>query len=351
MARLKGPALRWWHRLRTTGALLLPALLLSTTDGYASEAGIVTLQVENDVVSGSDRNYTNGLLLSYLSPATTAEHISQRIARRLPFLDPDHGLRFGLGLGHNIFTPEDKDARALVRDDRPYAAWLYFSFSLLSYQERNARPGALGDVDFMQTLALDLGVIGPAALGEEIQNNWHTLIGVEHANGWDNQLENEPGVNLTYQRRWRLWFCCGEGGFIDADAMPSFGGALGNVMTYASAGLSLRFGHGLRHDFGPPRIRPSLPGYGHFDPGQFSWYVFAGVEGRAVAQNIFLDGNSFRDSHSVDKRHMVGDAQVGLALTLGNFRISYTHVFGTPEAEGLAPHQFGALSASWRVRF
>lgn len=331
---------------------LLPAPVLAVgVDAYAAEAGIITLQVENDVVSGTDRNYTNGLLLSYLSPPTTAEHISQRIARRIPFLDEDNKLRFGVGLGHNIFTPDNKDATALVSDDRPYAAWLYLSLSLLSYQERTSRPGELGNVDFMQTLALDLGVIGPAALGEQIQNNWHTLIGVEHANGWDNQLENEPGVNLTYQRKWRVWFCCGEGGGLDADVMPSFGGAVGNVMTYGSVGLSLRVGQGLRHDFGPPQIRPSLPGYGHFEPGPFSWYIFAGVEGRAVGRNIFLDGNTFTDSHSVEKRPFVGEGQVGLALTFGSFRLSYTQIFGTPEAEGLTPHKFGAISVSWRVNF
>src|SRR3546814_11015068 len=29
--------------------------------------------------------------------------------------------------------------------------------------------------------------------------------------------------------------------------------------------------------------------------------LFAGVEGRAVLRNIFLDGNTFADSHSVDE--------------------------------------------------
>ena len=341
-----------WQGLGIATALALSLSLSPLAGGaYGADAGIVTMQVENDVVSGNDRNYTNGLLLSYLSPPTPADHLSQRIARRVPFLDPDDKLRFGIGLGHNIFTPDDKQSRALVVDDRPYAAWLYLSFSLLSYQEREPRAGALGDVDVIQTLALDVGVIGPAALGEEIQNNWHTLIGVEEAKGWDNQLENEPGLNLTYQRRWRLWFCCGEDGGIDADVMPNFGGALGNVMTYASTGLSVRLGQGLRRDFGPPQIRPSLPGYGHFNAGEFSWYIFAGFEGRAVARNIFLDGNTFRDSHSVDKRYFVGDAQVGLSLAFGNFRASYTQIFGTPEAKGLAPTQFGAVSISWHVDF
>lgn len=65
----------------------------------------------------------------------------------------------------------------------------------------------------------------------------------------------------------------------------------------------LRLGQRLPLDYGPPRIQPSLPGSGFFVPPQdrFGWYLFAGVEGRAVARNIFLDGNTFRDSRSVDK--------------------------------------------------
>src|SRR3989304_3953862 len=38
--------------------------------------------------------------------------------------------RIGFAIGHNIYTPEDTDARALVVDDRPYAGWLYGAVSL-----------------------------------------------------------------------------------------------------------------------------------------------------------------------------------------------------------------------------
>ena len=55
----------------------------------------------------------------------------------------------------------------------------------------------------LDTLQLDLGVIGPAAGGEFVQNNFHRLIGVAPANGWANQLHNEPTLGLTFERRWR----------------------------------------------------------------------------------------------------------------------------------------------------
>jgi hypothetical protein len=95
-------------------------------------------------------------------------------------------------------------------------------------------------------------------------------------------------------------------------------------------------GFGLpREDFGPPRIRPSVPGSDFFarDPA-FNWYLFAGGEGRAVARNIFLDGNTFRDSHSIDKNEFIAEFQSGLAASYGRTRLVFTTVLRSPEVEG-----------------
>ena len=79
----------------------------------------------------------------------------------------------------------------------------------------------------------------------------------------------------------------------------------------------------------------------------FGWYLFAGVEGRAIAHNIFLDGNTFRDSRSVDKKPFVADLQVGVALTWRTARLSYAHVLRTREYDHQPdPEDFGALTLS-----
>jgi lipid A 3-O-deacylase len=135
------------------------------------------------------------------------------------------------------------------------------------------------------------------------------------------------------------------------DATPDVGLALGNVYTHGQLGLTVRVGRDLPADYGPPRIRPSLPGSDYFRPdARFGWYLFAGVTGRAVARNIFLDGNTLADSPSVDKRHFVGDFQMGFAITFPSVRIAYTHILRTREFEHQAEaDQFGSLSVS--VRF
>ena len=164
----------------------------------------------------------------------------------------------------------------------------------------------------LDTLQLDLGLIGPAAGGEFVQNNFHRLIGVPTANGWANQLHNEPTIGLTFERRWRTNHgVVFEDPKLEYDVVPRLGVALGNVATYASVGGTIRIGKDLRNDFGPARARPALPGSEGFIGEGFGWYFFVGAGGEAVARNIFLDGNTDGNSLRVWHRPFVGEAQAG----------------------------------------
>lgn len=78
-----------------------------------------------------------------------------------------------------------------------------------------------------------------------------------------------------------------------------------------------------------------------------AWYAFADVQGRGVAHDIFLDGNTFASSQSVDKRLFVGDAQLGIAFIYEGVRLAVTQIFRTREFDGQRqPDRFGAISLS-----
>ena len=164
------------------------------------------------------------------------------------------------------------------------------------------------------------------------------------------QLENEPALLLTVEQRWLVTSQQFAGQRIDA--APHVGMALGNVFTHAAAGVTFRFGEPPQFDYGPPRIQPSTPGSGYFENSGdevFSWYVFAGIEGRTVARNIFLDGNTFEDSPSVDKNIFVADLSGGIVFTVGDLRLAYTHVIRSQEFDGQSgPSVFGGFSVGYR---
>ena len=202
----------------------------------------------------------------------------------------------------------------------------------------------------LDSLELNVGVVGPASFAKETQSFVHDLVGSPKPAGWRHQLHNELGVMLIYDRQWQAQYLSEVWG-MGVDLTPHVGGTLGNVLTSLSCGTTLRFGRDLPSDYGPPSIRPSLPGSGFFRPTQnFGWYLFAGVEGRYVAHSIFLDGNTFRNSHSVDREPWVGNVQVGLVLTWGEVRLSFTNIFRSNEfAEQKTSTEFGSISLSLRL--
>jgi hypothetical protein len=302
----------------------------------APRPGILSLVVENDLFYDTDRSYTSGIALIWVPTGGAAPDWALRIAHWLPWFPEEGHVRHGYTLGQNMYTPRDITLADPPLDDRPYAGWLYLTIGLGI--ERGRR---------LDQLALTLGVVGPASRAEQTQKFIHEIVNSPEPQGWDTQLGNELGILLTYQRNWRALATTTLLG-LEIDLTPHFGGALGNVYTYANGGMTLRFGKNLALDYGPPRIQPSIPGSRFFiPPANFAWYLFGGFEGRAVARNIFLDGNTFEDSRSVDKEPLVGDLQWGLVLTWRDVRLGYTHVVRTREFKTQLEHDtFGAFSIS-----
>lgn len=330
----------------------------------ADDEATYNIQVENDLfASGADRHYTNGIRLSYLTKAKPCGPDSQCLSGILkdltafiPSFRDGESYRVSYSLGQNMYTPADISVAELQPNDRPYAGWLYGG---LGFVTRNTFGNGHGhSADRIDNLELNVGVIGPLSGAEFAQKNWHKLFNFRRPRGWDNQLKNEPGIVLQYERIWQFRKSPAFAPRLDVELAPSVGAAAGNVFTHAAAGLRARLGIDLPEDYGPPRIRPSLPGSDYFVPKErhLGFYAFAGVEGRAVLRNIFLDGNTFRKSHSVDKKNFVGDITLGAAIITPRYgflppsRISYTYIFRSKEFAGQTLNdKFGSINLSFNL--
>src|SRR5688572_3049867 len=86
-----------------------PDASLSTT--RARSAPVFTLYFENDIFSGTDEHYTNGVKLSWLSSDLGGWGQTgwrQRFVEMLPFVNRPEGQKnFGLAFGQNIYTPRN----------------------------------------------------------------------------------------------------------------------------------------------------------------------------------------------------------------------------------------------------
>jgi lipid A 3-O-deacylase len=332
----------------TCSALLLYSLSVAQTDP-AQKNQTLFLYFENDIFNGTDQHYTNALRLTWLSQDLTEYDEDTRLPRwglplirKLPLINrPGFQRNIGLSLGQNIYTPENISRRDLIRDDRPYAGWTYLT---LTFHVKN--------VAQMDVFEVTLGIVGPSSLAEETQRTVHRWVESKEPKGWDHQLRNEPGLTIGWQRNWRL-FSAGMGGGFGFDFIPHIGGVAGNVATFANIGGELRIGYNLPLDFGTSFIRSKSGIEAPVDKTDprlrsrenFGIHLFADVDGRAVARNIFLDGNTWKESHRVHRKQLVADMAGGIAILYKRMKLSYAHVYRTKEFDGQDKAQsFGSIT-------
>jgi hypothetical protein len=355
------------HRPDKRRRLFAAAIVSAMTSLHAAPASgdgwAIGVHFENDLFADTDQQYTNGIKLTAVSPDLSSRFADREDLPRwlrdliplsaVPFSEGDGVARtFAFSLGQNMYTPQDTARSTVVLDDRPYAGWLYVA---ATFQTRER--------DRQDTLELQAGLIGPYSLAEQTQELVHRARGLAIPKGWDNQLRTEPGLVLAYERVWRVPLGPRGPGW-GTELLNRAGGALGNVATYASAGVQLRAGWNLPSDFGYSVIRPggvtqvgSLP-----DPSPqgesdalhalrergFTAYAFVGAEGRLVARDIFLDGNTFRDSHEVDNKPFVADLMAGVTVGYRGLKLSLARVLRTREFRGQPrDHRFGSITLSY----
>lgn len=297
----------------------------------APEGSEFQLFIENDFLAGTDRYYTNGLKVGFGVPIEAVKKFLDVPSRWIldRFSNEKAQLNYGLFLGQSMYTPRSITVREPQPFDRPWAAWLYLG-GVVQRVEGNR----------LDTVEIDVGAVGPAALGKEVQTRWHELVGAPRPLGWHNQIPNEPAFLVTYLHKQKHDF-----GTDYVEWIPHVGATLGTVMTLARAGGTVRAGRNMT-GFGPNSIEPGgtllQNTRRQHEKGarkDLEWYGFLGADFRLVGRNIFLDGTLLRDSPGVDSRDFVYDWTAGLSARYREVRVSLTRLrrseeFTTPLGGG-----------------
>lgn len=303
---------------------------------------VITFVFENDLFSNSDRQYTNGLRFESMGSAHEPFEFISTAAEIFPFAGnwTNAKYRRGWSLSHLIFTASDISLENPPEDDHPYAGYLAASLFSTAITE-----------DSENTLSLEIGLVGPSAQGEFVQRHWHNDVlsdAVDPA-GWATQLHDELVFAVAVQRlRRRDWLSSDRW---NADVYTHAGATLGTLRTDLSGGLFARWSLAAPPAgvAAPPRIRPAVSA-SSFATRIDGWnaYVFGGLAGNWVGRDIFLDGNTFRASRSVDKHDMVWSAQAGVAVQWRFVRVTYTHIVRSDQfATQREQHRFGSFSVSF----
>lgn len=300
----------------------------------------VTVYWENDSSilkrnNQQDRHYTNGIAVTFSHQPDWVQDFTD-VAR---FGETFDRTAAGYILGQLIFTPESISTTRLLRKDRPYAGYLYGGVYVQRANDHT--------FDHAQ---LDIGVVGPASQADHIQKDIHDWRDLDEPKGWNNQLDNEITAQIYLRRKWRL----------DLDPLqlpdvqlsqqliPQVELAVGSVYRHVSAGATWRIGHNLPDDFGPGRLGDVASATGGPSKGRGA-YGFLRLAGRAVEHDLFLEGNSYKESHGVDAETLVGEIQVGVSafyhVNGWNIQANYSQTFISEQFDGQdGSDSFGALT-------
>ncbi len=174
--------------IRMFGCAILSGFLLISSMGIcqgSKSKTIVELTVDNDIVFLIDRYYSSGIELSLYSDWIKKSPID--------ILLIPHGkneiVYYSLSIKHRMFTPERTLTPKVIYDDHPYSTYFLMGNQKTSYNL---------DSRIKITSRLELGVIGPVAGGETIQNKLHDNIPIaQHSEGWHNQVKNDLCIQYS----------------------------------------------------------------------------------------------------------------------------------------------------------
>jgi len=343
-------------RLQLSFFLLLVLSFPAFAQETASSAGQPTARRrpwqfywENDIgvlTKGTDEYYTNGLRLSIGSMAAWPSTFRDKYCgsrfnpcRRMITETGDPRAFAAYAFTHQFWTPQDKQEPRPQPLDRPWAGYMYGSVNVVVEDDTGEKEQHVAE--------LQVGILGQGAGARMVQTEWHKLIGSRKPLGWQNQLKNEPVINLIYaqNRRYR------RGNSTNADLIVTPGAVLGTLMTYPSAAVTARLG---RHITGFPAM-PIAPAAVGTTRERSSWefYFHAGAEGRLVLHNALLDGGFFGDGPSVDRRIGVYDLRGGFSVRfLSNWRVTGTIIrrseeFTPPPGRAKGAHVYNSLVVAY----
>lgn len=331
------------HPINPSKLLCLVACVSTTLPGV-SRADLLNIAWDNDLLTGVDQGYTNGLMISYLTDsAQDQESRSSGIVRKtrntLDFLPgvstKGHQQALAFSLRQLMVTPSDISITPPETDDLPYGGYLSTSATLWSW-----------DSDTITGYGAHLGVIGPESGAEASQKLVHKLTGSEKPRGWDYQLGTDIVGGLQGAHARKL-IDTGSPDGLQQEVSVVGSATLSSFRTSFQIGTVWRTGHNLPLNFIPDYASSSstigLPGA--LDSNGPGWSVFIGLGLEAVPYS-YLDKNS--SPYRFEESLLQGHVGIGATMHWDKLQLSLILRATSGEEETNKDNfSFGSLSMTW----
>ncbi|GAB3922387.1 lipid A deacylase LpxR family protein [Mucilaginibacter myungsuensis] len=291
---------------------------------YQSEIG---LQADNDsfLGKGFDRYYTNGIFLNYRTALTSKD--TSKIKNKI----------LGFDIGQKIYNPQTGRIGSPAFVDRPFAGYLYgaVNLNLLYANESNLK------------LTAQVGVIGPGALGEEIQTSIHDWFGFYELKGWEYQVHDGAQLNLWAEYNKLLI----RKSFVDLTLATH--AALGNGFTGANAGLMLRAGR-LNPLYNSVSTQSTVSRSAYSTSNPYELFAYYKPMANYIAYDATIQGSLFNkktypDQVLLTRMPWVFNSQIGGALAMGHWVVDLSVIVRTKDVKEMRrSEQWGSVAVNYR---
>jgi hypothetical protein len=282
-----------------TISVVAPATLAAKP---VEEMALHRFEFDNDTFTGSDDAFSAGWSFQRHSrpwetwDESDRNRFSRWIIKHIPGLGDDgeegRKVRLGYGVSQVMQTPEDLENP----DPQPWAiAWAGLLGAHWSWQSVSQEK--------LRAFQIYIGCSGECSGAEQVQKFVHEDLGAgDDPNGWDNQLDTEPHLNLNYSWRRKLAATAnvGKQGRWATDFALGGQAGVGTLFNLAEVQAEFRFGLTLPEGF---THLPDVPGRGiAMEPtpqpgGRAPWALYFSVIPRYIyAAEIW----TFEDNDAVD---------------------------------------------------
>lgn len=277
------------------------------------------LYYDNDFFTKTDYYYTQGITLEYVNPSLQKIPVSKLLVR-----PSGTGVQYGITANIFGYTPTSIQSNDILYGDRPFSSCISLKFF-----------AAASDSVKKQRIstALNIGIIGPAAQGEEIQTGIHRWLKNVLPRGWQYQVKND--IILNYQLTYEKNLLYAQHAFlINAVA----GANIGTLNDNANAGLNFMAGH-----FNNP--------YESVQKGKkkIEYYFYGQSRLNTIGYDASLQGGIF--NHSSPYTIAAGDisritfqADAGIVFNFRKLYLCYSQSYLTREFNTGLYHRWGGIS-------
>jgi len=313
--------------------LILPICLISLTtfaqriEGTAAFRQInsdsyVKLHFENDFFTHTDWYYSQGISSELVNPVFAKNPLNKILLR----LDnaSEGNKKYGIDLQVNAFTPTDIVKQEILINDRPFAATISVKSFLISNNFATRTRLSSGVV---------LGVIGPLALGKEIQTMIHRWIDNYLPLGWPNQIKNDVILNYNVNHE-KLLFDFGNYLAVNTNVQVR----IGTLSDKVQVGATIMAGK-----YTSPFIRSDKPNGKRFQLYAYSQPLFSFVAYDATMQGGMFNRNSPYTVNASEVARVTFENQTGIVLQLHKFHMEGFLCLLTKEFNAGRMHRWGGV--------